>query len=115
LAAQVEPIRAVSALATPADPAAMRICHRDLHPENVLGRADGELTVVDWDNLGPAEPGRELVRILLDWWYADGTLDEDAVRAMLTAYRRNGGPGRIAPGAGRPTTAGGFVIASRLN
>jgi hypothetical protein len=71
--------------------------------------------VVDWDNLGPAVPGRELVRILLDWWYADGRLDEAAVGAMLSAYRQIGGPGRMAPRGGRPTAAGGFVIASRLN
>jgi hypothetical protein len=80
---------------SPADPADLIVCHRDLHPENVLAAPDGTLVVVDWDNLGPATPQRELARLLFDW-YCDGpALDLDAMRALYAAYIREGGPGRI--------------------
>lgn len=114
LAARLPLIEAITTLAVPADTAAMITCHRDLHPENVLmidaGAAGaGQLAVIDWDELGPAHPSRELVRVLLDWFFDHDTLDDDAVRAMLTAYRTAGAPGRIAD------DTFGFVIASRLN
>jgi Ser/Thr protein kinase RdoA (MazF antagonist) len=78
----------------PADPADLILCHRDLHPENVLADPDGALVVLDWDNLGPAAPGRELARALFDW-YCDPTPDLDAMREMYEAYVHAGGPGRI--------------------
>jgi Ser/Thr protein kinase RdoA (MazF antagonist) len=114
LADRLALIRAVTALATPADPASMVTCHRDLHPENVLMTAgpDGDaprLAVIDWDNLGPADPGGELVRVLLDWFFDHDTLDVDAARRALAAYRASGAPGRVTDGVF------GFAIASRLN
>jgi Ser/Thr protein kinase RdoA (MazF antagonist) len=114
LAARLPLIQTITALALPADTAAMITCHRDLHPENVLviagGEGDaGQLAVIDWDNLGPADPSRELVRVLLDWFFDHDALDADAVRGMLAAYRATGAPARIAD------DAFGFVIASRLN
>lgn len=108
LAARLPMIAAISALAVPAEPGTMVTCHRDLHPENVLAVGE-ELAVVDWDDLGPAVPGRELARIALDWFFDHDVLDSDAVSETLAAYRAAGGPGRI-------TASGfGFVIASRLN
>jgi Ser/Thr protein kinase RdoA (MazF antagonist) len=114
LAARLPLIGTLTIAAGPADPAAMVTCHRDLHPDNVLvtaGPPGGvrRLAVLDWDNLGPAEPGRELVRVLLDWFFDHDRLDVGAVRGMLTAYRAAAGPGRITPGAF------GFAVASRLN
>jgi len=98
------------AAVAPADAAGLIVCHRDLHPENVLADPAGSLVVVDWDNLGPAAPGRELARALFDWFCDGPTANLSAVRAMYEAYLREGGPGRI-------TGAADFsmLVASRLN
>lgn len=93
----------------PADPAELIVCHRDLHPENVLADATSALTVVDWDNLGPATPSRELARALFDW-FCDGPADLDAMRAMYGAYLAEGGPGRVTGPADFS-----MLVASRLN
>ncbi|MFG6199651.1 phosphotransferase enzyme family protein [Nonomuraea sp. JJY05] len=94
----------------PADPAELIVCHRDLHPENVLAGPAGALVVVDWDNLGPAAPGRELARALFDWFCEGPDADLDAMGTMYEAYVRDGGPGRI-------TQAADFsmLLAGRLN
>jgi Ser/Thr protein kinase RdoA (MazF antagonist) len=101
----------------PADPAELILCHRDLHPENVLDAVDaadpdrdGEFVVVDWDNLGPAAPARELARVLFDWFCPGPTIDLDAMGAAYTAYLAEGGPGRITRPADFTT-----LIATRLN
>jgi Ser/Thr protein kinase RdoA (MazF antagonist) len=94
----------------PADPAALLLCHRDLHPENVFAGADGALVVVDWDNLGPAEPQRELAARLLDWFFDDGVADLDAMRRTYAAYLAAGGPARITGPADFT-----MLVATRLN
>jgi aminoglycoside phosphotransferase (APT) family kinase protein len=114
LAARLPLIEAITALATPADTTAMVTCHRDLHPDNVLAIHDAttnasQLAVIDWNNLGPADPSRKLVRVLLDWFFDNDTLNIRAVPDMLAAYRTTGAPGRIAH------DAFGLAISSRLN
>jgi len=98
------------AAVAPADPAGLIVCHRDLHPENVLADPAGALVVVDWDNLGPAEPGRELAGALFDWFCDGSTADLGAIRGMYEAYVREGGPGRITEPADFS-----MLLAGRLN
>jgi Ser/Thr protein kinase RdoA (MazF antagonist) len=96
-------------LVTPTEPERLLRCHRDLHPANVLADDAGALVVIDHDDLGPADPARELARVLFDWW-SDPEPVLDAMRATYRAYRGAGGPARI----DRP---GDFsmLIACRLN
>ena len=49
---------------------------------------------MDWDDVGPADPARELARMLFDWW-CDPAVDAEAMLAMYPAYIRAGGPARI--------------------
>ncbi|MFC4116776.1 phosphotransferase enzyme family protein [Nonomuraea zeae] len=113
-AAQVAAVAAavpeLCAAVAPADPAGLVVCHRDLHPENVLAGEDGALVVVDWDNLGPAAPGRELARALFDWFYEDHVADLGAMGRMYEAYVRAGGPGRVTGPADFS-----MLLASRMN
>jgi len=94
----------------PTDPARVVLCHRDLHPENVFVDPSGALVLVDWDDLGPAEPGRELARALFDWCCDDVHTDLDAVRLMVDAYLGADGPGVVTE---LPDFS--MLVATRLN
>jgi aminoglycoside phosphotransferase (APT) family kinase protein len=109
LAAAVGELHALDAVVSPADPARMRLCHRDLHPGNVLADRSGELVVVDWDELGPAEPARELARTLVTCFH-DGDPDLAAMGRAYRSYVEAGGPARL-------RTAADFtmLIATQLN
>jgi Ser/Thr protein kinase RdoA (MazF antagonist) len=105
LARLVADLPKLSRALTPPDPARLLVCHRDLHPENVQTGSDGDLVVLDWDQLGPAEPARELIQTLFAWFS-----DADRMRACYDAYAAAGGPGRIT-GATDYT----MLLADRLN
>ena len=92
-----------------ADPARMRLCHRDLHPENVLADEAGELVVVDWEDVGPAEPAQELARTLVAC-YHDGQPDLDSMRRAYQSYVEADGPARL-----HSTADFTMLIASQLN
>jgi len=67
------------------------VCHRDLWADNVLGTADGDVCVIDFENLGPADPSQELAMVLFEF----GDDDPARARAIHTAYLERRGPGRV--------------------
>jgi Ser/Thr protein kinase RdoA (MazF antagonist) len=67
------------------------VCHRDLWADNVLPTADGRVCVIDFENLGPADPTQELGMVLFEF----GDDDPARARAIQTAYLDAGGPGRV--------------------
>jgi Ser/Thr protein kinase RdoA (MazF antagonist) len=104
-------LRDLADLMTPMAGDGLVTCHRDLHPDNVLVEDSGELAVLDWDDAGPACPGRELAGLLMFWHGDDdGTADDAAVQRTLAAYCAGGGPGQL-----RGEQAFGMYIAGRLN
>jgi len=109
LAAAADGLPALHALLSSADPARMRVCHRDLHPGNVLADAAGELVIVDWDDLGPADPARDLTRTLVACFH-DGDPDLDSMRRAYRSYVKADGPARL-----RSTADFTMLIATQLN
>ncbi len=103
-------LRELTGLVVPADRAGLVTCHRDMHPENVLVSPGPELILLDWDDVGPASPDRELARMLADWFGCDGPVDAAAVRRAMAAYRAAGGPGRLTD-----ERSFGMMVACRLN
>ena len=109
LGAVLDGLPALHAVLSPAEPAAMIRCHRDLHPENVLADRAGDLWVVDWDDLGPAVPARELARTLMACFHDDSTDFASLLRAYR-AYVDAGGPARL-----RTPSDFTMLIATQLN
>ena len=101
---------ALVAVVEPVDPADLVLCHRDLHPQNVLADDTGRLTVVDWDDVGPASPSREIATALFDWYADAETASLEAMGSMYDAYVQEGGPGRVR----RPADFS-MLVATRLN
>jgi thiamine kinase-like enzyme len=67
------------------------VCHRDLWADNLLATTDGEVCVIDFENLGPADPNQELAMVLFEF----GADDPSRARMLHDAYRAAGGPGRV--------------------
>jgi thiamine kinase-like enzyme len=67
------------------------LCHRDLWADNVLGSADGRICIIDFENMGPADPSQELAMVLYEFG------DDDSARtlALHTAYSGAGAPARV--------------------
>ena len=65
-------------------------------PRQRPGDAAGQLVPVDWEDVGPVVPDRELAKVLVQW-HVDGVeVDAPAVRRTVRAYRR-----RVARGGAR--------------
>ena len=69
--------------------------HRDLHPDNVLVTPTGHLVPVDWEDVGPVVPDRELAKALVQWHVDGAEVDASAVRHTVIAYRAAGGTASI--------------------
>ncbi len=89
LGAIVDELIAVEAVIEPHGP--RLLCHRDLWADNVLASADGRVCVIDFENLGPADPSMELAMVLFEF----GADDPARARRIHAAYREAGGPGRV--------------------
>jgi Ser/Thr protein kinase RdoA (MazF antagonist) len=72
-------------------PVMLQTCHRDLWADNVLPTAQGGVSMIDWENSGPADPNQELACVLFEF----GRSDPGRIRALVSAYRAAGGPARI--------------------
>lgn len=68
-----------------------RVCHRDLWADNVLASADGRVCVIDFENMGPADPSQELAMVV----YEFGDDDPERAQRLHDAYVEAGGPGRV--------------------
>jgi Ser/Thr protein kinase RdoA (MazF antagonist) len=111
LAGQAGLLTDLADLVAPAARDQLVTCHCDLHPDNVLVDAAGDLVVLDWDDAGPACPDRELAGILAFWHVDDsGQADDAAVERTIAAYHAAGGPGRL-----HDERSFGMYIAGRLN
>jgi Ser/Thr protein kinase RdoA (MazF antagonist) len=109
LAERLHAIPALVEVIAPSDHLRLVACHRDLHPGNVAVDETGALVVLDQDDVGPADPARELGRALFDWWSDPGP-DIPMMRTMYLAYREAGGPAGL--GALTDFT---MLVAQRLN
>ena len=69
--------------------------HRDLHPDNVLVTPTGHLVPVDWEDVGPVVPDRELAKVLVQRHVDGAEVDASAVRHTVLAYRAAGGTGAV--------------------
>jgi hypothetical protein len=79
----------VESILTPMLPA--QVCHLDLWSDNLRRTTTGDLCVIDFENAGPADPGRELAMVLFEFGQGDAVRQ----RRLYDAYLTAGGPGRV--------------------
>jgi Ser/Thr protein kinase RdoA (MazF antagonist) len=73
--------------AAPPEHSPAQICHLDVCPENVF-LSNGRLTIIDWENAGPAATIQDLGSTLWDFCHGD----IERTRAFADHYRRHNGP-----------------------
>ena len=66
-------------------------CHLDLWADNVRLTPAGEVSVVDFDNAGPADPTRELGMVLFEF----ARTSRERIARLVAAYDAAGGAGRV--------------------
>ena len=69
----------------------LRTCHRDLWVDNLRRTAAGDLSVIDWENCGLADPGQEVAGVVFELGIGDPARGGEVYRA----YRAAGGPGTV--------------------
>jgi aminoglycoside phosphotransferase (APT) family kinase protein len=80
-------IEELTTLVAPAPQRPPVICHRDFGPANVIpATPGGQLVVLDWENAGPLDAGRELGYVLLTWTAASGQFAGAAADALFSGY-----------------------------
>jgi Ser/Thr protein kinase RdoA (MazF antagonist) len=94
LAQRLPLLTELTRMVTPTPLGGMVVCHRDLHPENALLRAS-KMIPLDWDDVGAADPERELAMVLVRWFTGSNQVDVEAAQKMLDAYRDAGGTAQI--------------------
>lgn len=86
----------LGAATQPVDPNRIVFSHHDVQPSNVLFEPQTQqFVLLDWDGVGPIDPGRELASRLYTWHVQDNRLDAKAARRTLRAYRAAGGTALI--------------------
>jgi len=68
-----------------------RVCHRDLWADNVLASTAGQVCIIDFENMGPADPSQELAMVLFEF----GDDEPGRTHRLYAAYVDAGGPGRV--------------------
>jgi hypothetical protein len=98
LAERLPLLRELAELTIPMRRDELITCHLDIKPANTVRTPDGELRLIDWDDVSPASADRELAEVVQGWCdgYGDA-LHTARARELLTAYRAAGGPGRLRP------------------
>lgn len=86
--------------------AALRRCHLDFNPENVLLDMADQPVILDWENSGPAPHEQELAYAVLDF-----AARPQAARDFLRIYHDAGGPADI---VGRESFALAVAVQSHI-
>ena len=89
LAALLPQLLEVESILSPMRP--VQTCHLDLWADNLRRTTDGRVCVIDFDNAGPADPGREVAMVVVEF----GRGDDARAAELYGAYVEAGGPGRI--------------------
>jgi hypothetical protein len=89
LAEQVTDWIAVEKVLRPMRP--VQTCHLDMWADNFRRTTSGEISVIDWDQAGPADPCREVAMVLFEF----GRYDRERLRTLQAAYVDAGGPAAV--------------------